>query len=81
MELKYYLLDVLETEKNITDNLAIALNEASNMKLYKTFLKMFENVSLESKKLFQIANDLGFYQIEYAPKTKVEKAIKKIKQS
>lgn len=63
MELKDYLGDILETEKNMVVNYAIALNEASCDNIYNEYKRQFDNLSDASKKLFNIAFNNGFYNL------------------
>ena len=78
MEEKYYLQDVLETEKNMTVNMSIALNEASNDELYKKLYKMFDGISKTSKELFTLAYNKNWYTLEKAQKNKIDKEITKL---
>lgn len=75
---KAYVSDVLEMEKNMTVNMAIALNEASNDSLYKALFKMFEEISLSAKNLFEIAYDNNWYQLEKSQPDKIKKEIQKL---
>lgn len=78
MQDKYYLNDILEMEKNMTVNMAIALNEASHEKLYNEFFKIFEAISEETKELFKIAYNKNWYQLENAKENKINTQIKKM---
>lgn len=73
MEEKFIMMDVLLTEKNLVDNTAIALNEASCDNIYKAYFNIFEKVSKEAKDLFTLCYNNGWYQLEEAPKTKITK--------
>lgn len=77
-EEKYYLFDVLETEKNMVVNMAIALNEASNEDLYRKLYKMFDSISVKTKELFTLAYDKGWYTLEETGVTKIDKEITKL---
>lgn len=66
-----YLLDVLETIKNMNSNMAIALNEASNNKLYKEFLEITDEISFAQRELYELAFYKGWYVIEEAKETKI----------
>ena len=79
MDEKYCLFDILESEKNMGVNMAIALNEASNDTLYKKLFKMFESISESSKRLFTIAYNNNWYKLENAEEIKICAEIKKLK--
>lgn len=66
MELKDYLGDILETEKNMVINYAYALNEASCDNLYKEYKRQFDKISEYTKVLFNTAYNNGFYTLEEA---------------
>ena len=61
---KEYIMDILESEKNLSVNMTYALNEASCDKLYKSYLKMFENINKKVKEIFDLSYKLGFYKLE-----------------
>lgn len=63
MEEKYYLYDVLASEKAFTVNMATALNEASCDHIYKTYLDMFKTSSEQSKELFNLAYNKNWYEL------------------
>lgn len=71
MSNKYILQDILETEKNMTVNMAIALNEASWDNIYDVYYDMFKELSKEAKELFNIAFNNNWYQLEEADNNKV----------
>jgi len=73
MKDKDILLDILETEKCMAVNTVYAMNEASDMKLYKEYDKIFKSISLATKNIFSTASKLGFYKLEYADNTKINK--------
>ena len=54
---KEYIMDILESEKNLSVNMTYALNEASCDKLYKSYLKMFENINKKDE--YRIRDDLA----------------------
>ena len=77
---KEVLMDVLETEKCMSVNMTLALNEASHEKLYNELFNMFEEINENVKEIFALAYDLGFYQLEAEKTTKIEKAVKTLSQ-
>ena len=78
MELKDYLGDILETEKNMVVNYAHALNEASCDNLYKEYKRQFDKISEYAKVLFNIAYNNGFYVLEEAQQQMVTQACTKL---
>ncbi|MBE6140211.1 MAG: spore coat protein [Firmicutes bacterium] len=73
---KEFVMDILETEKNITINTAFALNEASNNNLYKEIFNIFKSISNVTKEVFTLAYHLGIYPLENEKNTKIKDAIK-----
>lgn len=80
MDLKDYLADVLEMEKNMVVNYAISLNEASCDNLYKEYHKQFDDISKYTKLLFNICYNNGFYNLEEATNSKIKQEYNKLKQ-
>ena len=72
------LYDVLETEKNIIVNTAIALNEASCTPIYNTYFEIFNEISKASKKLFNLAYNKNWYTLEQSKKNKIQQEYNKI---
>ncbi len=72
------LYDVLETEKNIIVNTAIALNEASCTPIYNTYFEIFNEISKASKKLFNLAYNKNWYTLEESKKNKIQQEYNKI---
>lgn len=69
---KDYLNAVLTIEKNITNNISIALNEASNEELYKEFFAFFKETQDLQRELFELAFKNGWYTLEEADKSKIK---------
>lgn len=67
-----YLNDVLSTEKCISDNLSIALNEASNDNLFNEILPMFNDSKKAARELFYLLFKNGWYTLEKAELTKIQ---------
>ena len=66
-----YLNCLLETEKNMSNNLSIALNEASNETLYQELKKMFDEVQNMQRQLYELSFSLGWYKLEKAEANKI----------
>lgn len=69
-----YLNDILISYKHLVSCYATALNEASNKTIYKTFYELFESSSKIQMELFECSFQNGWYQLETADETKIEKA-------
>lgn len=65
------LNDILETIKNMSNNLSISLNEASNETLYNKLKKIFDEVKILQRELFELSFSLGWYKLEKADNTKI----------
>ena len=77
---KEYIMDILESEKNLSVNMTFALNEASCDRLYKSYLKMFENINKKVKEIFDLSYKLGFYKLEKEEGKKIKSTIKTLTQ-
>lgn len=77
---KEYIMDILESEKNLSVNMTYALNEASCDKLYKSYLKMFENINKKVKEIFDLSYKLDFYKLEKEEGKKIKSTIKTLTQ-
>lgn len=71
------LNDILNSYKHLVSSYAIALNEASNKNIYKLFLSLLESSSKIQSELFELAFQKGWYTLETADETKIEKAYDK----
>lgn len=66
-----YLNCLLETEKNMSDNLSVALNEASNETLYNQLKEIFDTAKQKQRDLYELAFSLGWYPLEKAEQQKI----------
>jgi spore coat protein CotF len=66
-----FLNDVLESEKNISNNLSIALNEASNEPFFQDILEMFLECKKSARELYNLMFQNGWYTLEKAEQTKI----------
>ena len=64
---------LLELEKNMVKNMAIAITEASSEKLSSVFENLFNNSKKAQRDIFDYMNKQGFYKLEYANQSKVNK--------
>ncbi len=65
------LTDLLNTFKNINQNLAIALNEASNRFIYKEYIEINNRISELQRNIFELLFEKGWYSIETAIESKI----------
>ena len=80
MNEKDYLTLCLSHLKDTQKNLCIALTEASNEKLYKIIYKMFENISMLQRKVYEIDFRCGWYELESLDSKKINDKYKKLSQ-
>lgn len=76
-----YLNDMLETEKNMSVNMTIALNEASNETLYNELYEMFLQIKNSQRDLYELAFRKGWYSLEKAEQTKISEEYNTLTQS
>ena len=69
---------LLEVEKNMSVNLTIALNEASNEHLYERLFDSFETIKDLQRDLFEVAFRYGWYSLEEAEATKISEELNKL---
>ena len=75
-----YLNDILETEKNMSTNMAIALNEASNEKLYDELFDIFKDIKNMQRSLYECMFRKGWYTLEKAEEQKITQTYNKLEQ-
>ena len=78
MSEEHIMMDVLSTEKCITANTVMAMNEASCDAVYKTYKDIFDKVTKETKEIFTICFNNNWYKLEEAQTTKVEQEVTKL---
>jgi len=67
-----YLTDIIESEKNLSINMTIFLNESSNEKLYKKLLPIFNQIKDKHRELYELSFKNGWYTLEEAETKKIE---------
>jgi spore coat protein CotF len=70
-----YLNQILEIEKNMGVNLAIALNEASNKRLYNDIFSIFKDVKEAQRDLYNLMFEKGWYCLEKAEQQKISEKV------
>ncbi|MBQ8234750.1 MAG: spore coat protein [Bacilli bacterium] len=78
MEDKYIVMDILDSLKNMSSFMTIALNESSNSKLYNEIFKFFKDVNKETKELFEYALKNNWYQLENEDDNKIKNVLNKL---
>ena len=68
---KDYLNSLLSCLKEMVKNYSIALTEASNENLYKTYKEMFDKYINLQREVFELAFRKGWYTLETAGNEKV----------
>lgn len=63
---------ILEIEKNLTKNYAIALTEASNDKLTNDLKEQFDQVLQNQRDVYNYMSSQGWYKLEYATESKIK---------
>lgn len=66
-----YLNDLLETLKNMSNNLNIATTESSNETLFSKLKDIFNNIKTLQREIYELSFFLGFYKLEKADNTKI----------
>lgn len=73
-----FLSDILETEKNMSNNYSIALNEMSNMVLYKEILNIFTTTKDLAREAFELEFKCGWYELTKANEDDITTAYDKM---
>ena len=72
-----YLNDILISYKHLVSCYATALNEASNKNIYNIIFNILENASKIQAELFECSFQNGWYELETADESKIEKTYNK----
>lgn len=67
-----YINAVLECEKNMSNNLAMVMSEASNEIFYEDILEMFVETKTMARELYNLMFRKGWYCLEKAEQAKIE---------
>lgn len=78
---KDYLNALLEIEKNMSNNLSIALNEASCNKLFNFEFLLFTETKGMARDIFNMMFDCGWYSLEQESQQKIDKTIQEFENS
>lgn len=74
-----YLNDVLQCEKNISNNYSIAIDEMSNKVLFKKVFSIFKDTKGLARKAYDLAFQKGWYSLETAEEVKIKKELNSMK--
>lgn len=75
---KDYLTHLLSMLKDYEKNISVALTEASNEKLYKEFLLIFDTISTFQRKCYELMFKYGWYTLEPASSNKINTLYKSL---
>ena len=73
-----YINSLLEIEKNLSNNLSIALNEASCDKLFNFEFLLFTETKGMARDLYDMMFNCGWYSLEKAEKNKINEALEEM---
>jgi len=76
---KDYMTNLLSILKCMEKDMATALTEASNEKLYDEYKKIFDTTSIFQRQAYELMFKFGWYPLETASKTKIESQYKNLK--
>lgn len=74
-----YLNVLLELEKDISNNISIALNEASNDSLYEHFFNILESSKNMGRELYNLMFKMGWYSLEASEQQKIQTKYSELK--
>lgn len=75
-----YLNCVLETEKNMSNNLSYALNEVSNDALFDKIYNIFDEIKNNARDAYTLAFKNGWYKLEKAQDNKITEKVNELQQ-
>ena len=75
-----YLNVVLESLKNLSNNLSVALNEASNQELYQQEFALFEETKRAAHEVYELMFQYGWYTLEKAETQKIDQKYQELTQ-
>ena len=77
---KDYITSMLEVEKAMVKDYAVALTEASNEDLYNDYYDLFDEVSETQREIYNLMFQKGWYSIETAQDTKITQKLNMLEQ-
>ena len=77
---KDYITSMLEIEKAMVKDYAVALTEASNEDLYNDYYDLFDEVSETQREIYNLMFQKGWYSIETAQDTKITQKLNMLEQ-
>lgn len=75
-----YLNDILTTEKNMSNNYSVVVNEASNRELYLILMQFLSESKDICRDLFDLLFKNGWYKLEKAEQQKINTVIQEYNQ-
>ena len=77
---KDYITSMLEIEKAMVKDYAVALTEASNEDLYNDYYDLFDEASGTQREIYNLMFQKGWYSIETAEDTKITQKLNMLEQ-
>ena len=71
------LNDILNNEKNMSNNYSYAIDEMSNKTLFKKIMNIFKDTKDAARNTFELSFKKGWYSLETADKNKIKQAYDK----
>ena len=71
------LNDILLSEKTISNNYSVAINEMSNKYLYKKVMSIFEDTKNIARDIYNLMFEKGWYTVSVEEDKKIEKSYNK----
>jgi len=78
MEEKQIMMDILSTEKGITNNTLIAIHEASSEIMFNLYSDILNKLTKEVKEIWGLCYSNNWYQLEEAQQSKIDQEITKL---
>lgn len=75
-----YLNAILEQEKNMSNNLSIAIDEASNMEIFHEYYEIFNALKEAARDAYNLAFKNGWYKLEEENPNKVSQKLQELNQ-
>lgn len=71
------LNDILLSEKSISNNYSVAINEMSNKYLYKEVMNIFEDTKSIAREIYNFMFSKGWYSVTQEDEKNIEKSFTK----
>lgn len=71
------LNDILNSEKNMSNNYSYAIDEMSNKTLFKKIMNIFKDTKNAARSTFELSFEKGWYTLEEADEDKINQTYTK----